>query len=109
MSDDPLRCMCPYECDDCTKCPAKGFGCHHVRQREDRDLGPLQRCRWCAPLRDREVRNERKAGKGKGSGSSTGESSTEAPFARLARLVDVLTNEVNELRRRVTYLEAVRM
>ena len=60
-------------------------------------------------MRDREVRNERKAGKGKGSGSSTGETSREAPFARLARLVDVLTNEVNELRRRVTYLEAVRM
>ena len=69
----------------------------------------MQRCTYCAPLRDEEVRNQSKAGKGKGSGSSRSETSREASLAQLQFFVDVLTKEVDELRRRVTELEGARM
>ena len=73
----------------------------------------MQRCHWCAPLRDEEVirkreaeeavqngRNERKAGKGKGSGSSG-----ETSVAQLQFFVSVIRRELDELRSRVTILE----
>ena len=73
----------------------------------------MLRCKWCAPRRDEEVirkreaeeavqngRNERKAGKGKGSGSSG-----EASVAHLQYLVTILRKEVEDLRARVTDLE----
>ena len=98
---DPLRCMCPHECENCTLYPVYGTGCHHTRQKKDAGLARmLQRCQYCAPMRDEEVLRERKAGKGKGSGSSG-----EASVADLEYLVRDLREQVEDLRARVTDLE----
>ena len=102
---DPLRCMCPHECEGCTLWSAYGEGCQQTRQKADAKLARMdQRCFYCAPIRDEEVQRGRKAGKGKGSGSSG-----ETSVAQLQFILSVIKREVDELRSRVTELEAASM
>ena len=105
MSAAPEYCQCPHECKGCTLYPAWGDGCHQLRQKDDAGLPPdLQRCRWCAPLRDEEVKRKRKAGKGKGS-----ESSGQISMGQVEFILGVFRKDIDELRARVMELEAARM
>ena len=77
----------------------------------------MQRCHWCAPLRDEEVIRKRKAGEGKGSESlddrqkekKGNESSGEMPIGRVEFILGVFRKEIDDLRARVMELEAARM
>ena len=98
---DLQRCMCPLECEGCYLYAAYGAGCQQTRRKADAGLPRMdQRCFLCAPIRDEELVRRRKAGKGKGSGSSG-----EASVAHLQYLVTILRKEVEDLRARVTDLE----